>query len=300
MSPVKAKPSKRASKDKKNDTKLSSVKMPCLGLKQFKVNLPDDKSKIETTKTKIIDLGMTKDQVVVFVPKSELADMLYDSLREYRFLVSVVHSDLTKQKREKMVNHFYEGFTHILITTDLKYLNEGTIPRRVDMVVNFDLPVKRDSLDEPDIDLYLLRLPEKGVVFYLLVLILKSYNFYDATGVVFYLLSGDKENMIMEKLERHLDRTITEVPSWESRKDFELAFIEAGIRSCLMNSSPIKKPILTYNGSTSLGNCSTSTKLASHIVGRFSMRTMISNGSLMEDQKWKKRKQDNYGRINLD
>ncbi|GJZ69953.1 DEAD-box ATP-dependent RNA helicase 38 [Tanacetum coccineum] len=259
---------------------LSSVKMPCLGLKQFKVNLPDDKSKIETTKTKIIDLGMTKDQVVVFVPKSELADMLYDSLREYRFLVSVVHSDLTKQKREKMVNHFYEGFTHILITTDLKYLNEGTIPRRVDMVVNFDLPVKRDSLDEPDIDLYLLRLPEKGVVF--------------------YLLSGDKENMIMEKLERHLDRTITEVPSWESRKDFELAFIEAGIRSRLMNSSPIKKPILTYNGSTSLGNCSTSTKLASHIVGRFSMRTMISNGSLMEDQKWKKRKQDNYGRINLD
>ncbi|GKB91369.1 hypothetical protein Tco_0963641 [Tanacetum coccineum] len=168
------------------------------------------------------------------------------------------------------------------------------------MVVNFDLPVKRDSLDEPDIDLYLLRLPEKGVVFYLLVLILKSYNFYDATGVVFYLLSGDKENMIMEKLERHLDRTITEVPSWESRKDFELAFIEAGIRSRLMNSSPIKKPILTYNGSTSLGNCSTSTKLASHIVGRFSMRTMISNGSLMEDQKWKKRKQDNYGRINLD
>ncbi|GKA81872.1 DEAD-box ATP-dependent RNA helicase 38 [Tanacetum coccineum] len=237
---------------------LSSVKMPCLGLKQFKVNLPDDKSKIETTKTKIIDLGMTKDQVVVFVPKSELADMLYDSLREYRFLVSVVHSDLTKQKREKMVNHFYEGFEWYFILTYIKH----------------------DSLDEPDVDLYLLRLPEKGVVF--------------------YLLSGDKENMIMEKLERHLDRTITEVPSWESRKDFELAFIEAGIRSRLMNSSPIKKPILTYNGSTSLGNCSTSTKLASHIVGRFSMRTMISNGSLMEDQKWKKRKQDNYGRINLD
>ncbi|GKD16235.1 hypothetical protein Tco_1205393, partial [Tanacetum coccineum] len=87
--------------------------------------------------------------------------------------------------------------------------------------VNFDLPVKRDSLDEPDIDLYLLRLPERARI----------------------------------------------VPSWESRKDFELAFIEAGIRSRLMNSSPIKKPILTYNGSTSLGNCSTSTKLASHIVG---------------------------------
>nr|GEU57223.1 probable leucine-rich repeat receptor-like protein kinase At5g49770 [Tanacetum cinerariifolium] len=38
-----------------------------------------------------------------------------------------------------------------------------TIPRKVDMVVNFDLPVKRDSLDEPDIDLYLLRLLEKVV-----------------------------------------------------------------------------------------------------------------------------------------
>ncbi|GJZ74530.1 ATP-dependent RNA helicase DBP5, partial [Tanacetum coccineum] len=224
MSPVKAKPSKRASKDKKNDTKLSSVKMPCLGLKQFKVNLPDDKSKIETTKTKIIDLGMTKDQVVVFVPKSELADMLYDSLREYRFLVSVVHSDLTKQKREKMVNHFYEGFTHILITTDLKYFNEGTIPRRVDMVVNFDLPVKRDSLDEPDIDLYLLRLPEKGVVF--------------------YLLSGDKENMIMEKLERHLDRTITELRSmFEKQAGVEKFDLIQSFHACKQEEG---KPVADY------------------------------------------------------
>lgn len=220
-----------------------SVKMPCLGLKQFKVYLPDDKSKIETTKTKIVDLGMTKDQLVIFVPSCELADMLYDSIREYRFHVSVVHHDLSKQQREEMLNSFHKRFTQILITTDLKYLNEGTIPPKVDMVVNFDLPVKHDSLDEPDIDLYFQRLPEKGVVF--------------------YLLSGDKENTVMEKLERHLDRKITEVPSWESRKDFELAFIEAGVRSCLMNSSPIKKPIM-YRGKTS-------TTLPSRCVGRMAV-----------------------------
>ncbi|PWA92957.1 ATP-dependent RNA helicase DBP5 [Artemisia annua] len=215
--------------------------MPCLGLKQFKVNVPDDKSKIETTKRKIIDLGITKNQVVIFVPKIELADMLYDSIREYHFHVSVVHRDLTKLEREEMVSNFYEMFTQILITTDLKYLNEGTIPCKVDMVVNFDVPVKRDSVEEPDIDLYLQRLPEKGVVF--------------------YLLCGDKENMIMEKLERHLDCKITEVPSWESRKDFELAFIEAGIRKRLMKSS-MNQPILTY--------CNTSTILPSDCAGRIS------------------------------
>ena len=44
------------------------------------------------------------------------------------------------------------------------------LPHQVDMVVNFDLPVKRDSLEEPDIDLYLRRLPEKGSIF---VIILK-------------------------------------------------------------------------------------------------------------------------------
>ncbi|PWA35609.1 P-loop containing nucleoside triphosphate hydrolases superfamily protein [Artemisia annua] len=80
-------------------------------------------------------------------------------------------------------------------------------------------------------------------------------------GVVFYLLCGDKENMIMEKLERHLDCKITEVPSWESRKDFELAFIEAGIRKRLMKSS-MNQPILTY--------CNTSTILPSDCAGRIS------------------------------
>ncbi|GJY62881.1 Ysc84 actin-binding domain-containing protein [Tanacetum coccineum] len=149
------------------DAQWDKSSAPCRGERlakynQFKVNLPDDKSKIETTKTKIIDLGITKDQVVIFVPKIELADMLYDSIREYHFHASVVHRDLTKQERKNMVNNFYEMFTQILITTDLKYLNEGTIPYKVDMVVNFDIPVKRDSLDEPDINLYLLRLPEKG------------------------------------------------------------------------------------------------------------------------------------------
>ena len=39
----------------------------------------------------------------------------------------------------------------------------------------------------------------------------KILHFYDATGVVFYLLCGDKDNMVMEKLERHLDCKITEV-----------------------------------------------------------------------------------------
>ena len=57
--------------------------------------------------------------------------MLYDSIREYHFHVSVVHRDLTKQEREEMVSNFYEMFTQILITTDLKYLNEGTIPCKV-------------------------------------------------------------------------------------------------------------------------------------------------------------------------
>ncbi|GKB75042.1 Ysc84 actin-binding domain-containing protein [Tanacetum coccineum] len=111
---------------------------PCRGERlakynQFKVNLPDDKSKIETTKTKIIDLGITKDQVVIFFPKIELTDMLYDSIREYHFHASVVHRDLTKQERKNMVNNFYEMFTQILITTDLKYLNEGTILYKVAM-----------------------------------------------------------------------------------------------------------------------------------------------------------------------
>ena len=64
-----------------------------------------------------------------------------------------------------------------------------------------------------------------------------------------------------------------QVPSWESRKDFELAFIEAGIRSRLMKSS-MNQPILTY--------CNTSTILPSDCVGRISSQTMISNYSFQD------------------
>ncbi|GKC74279.1 hypothetical protein Tco_1120162, partial [Tanacetum coccineum] len=62
--------------------------------------------------------------------------------------------------------------------------------------------------------------------------------------VVFYLLSGDKENMIMEKLERHLDRTITELRSmFEKQAGVEKFDLIQSFHACKQEEG---KPVADY------------------------------------------------------
>nr|XP_043626121.1 DEAD-box ATP-dependent RNA helicase 38-like isoform X3 [Erigeron canadensis] len=79
----------------------------------------------------------------------------------------------------------------------------------VNLVVNYDLPVTRAS-EEPDIDVYLQRL-----------------CFYN--GAVFNLLCGNRDNMIMERIEKNLNQDVIQVPSWTSIEKFILASNRAGL-----------------------------------------------------------------------
>lgn len=83
------------------------------------------------------------------------------------------------------------------------------------MVVNFDLPIKHECPTEPDYEVYLHPMGRAGR--------------FGRKGAVFNLLCGDRDEMITQKIERHFNHYVDDVPSWTSDQDFEDALKKAGL-----------------------------------------------------------------------
>jgi translation initiation factor 4A len=106
------------------------------GIKQFYVNVQDDKYKLEI----FCDLydTISVSQSIVYVNRKQRADWLKDMLEENKFTVSVMHSDMSSEERQDIMEQFRSGKTRILITTDL--LARGIDIQQVSVVINYDIP----------------------------------------------------------------------------------------------------------------------------------------------------------------
>ncbi|KAE9455732.1 hypothetical protein C3L33_12363, partial [Rhododendron williamsianum] len=91
-------------------------------VKQYKVKCPDELSKIMVIKDKIFELGNKLGQTIIFVRTRNSASMLHKALTEYGYEVTTIQDLLARGFDQSMVN----------------------------LVVNFDLPVKHDYPSEPD------------------------------------------------------------------------------------------------------------------------------------------------------
>ncbi|WOG96466.1 hypothetical protein DCAR_0415801 [Daucus carota subsp. sativus] len=182
-------------------------------LKQYKVYCPDERSKIMVIKDKILEMGQKVGQTIIFVKTRNSASMLHKSLVEYGYEVTTIQGALKQEDRDKIVKEFKEGLTQVLISTDL--LARGFDQAQVNLVVNYDLPLKYDTRGEPDYEVYLHRIGRAGR--------------FGRKGAVFNLLCGDRDDMLMTKIENHFNHQVTEVASWESDKDFEDALKKAGL-----------------------------------------------------------------------
>ncbi|KAL8168190.1 hypothetical protein V2J09_009689 [Rumex salicifolius] len=195
---------------KKEELSLDSVK-------QFKVNCPDELTKILVIKDKIFELGQKVGQTIIFVRTRHSASMLHKALVEYGYEVTTIQGALSQEDRDKIVKEFKDGLTQVLISTDL--LARGFDQSQVNLVVNFDLPMKYDprpgyrSNPEPDCEVYLHRVGRAGR--------------FGRNGAVFNLLCSDTDHLLMTKIEQHFGMYIAEVPSWNSEDGFEAALKEA-------------------------------------------------------------------------
>ncbi|PPS02096.1 hypothetical protein GOBAR_AA18569 [Gossypium barbadense] len=191
---------------KKEELSLESVK-------QYKVNVPDELSKVMVIKDRILEFGERLGQTIIFVRTRNSASMLHKALVEFGYDVTTIQGALNQAERDKIVKEFKDGLTQVLISTDL--LARGFDQQQVNLVINYDLPVKHDNRVEPDCEVYLHRIGRAGR--------------FGRKGAVFNLLCGDMDQMIISKIENHFDSKIAEVPDWRNEEDFKTALRSAGL-----------------------------------------------------------------------
>ncbi|OMP06535.1 hypothetical protein CCACVL1_01519 [Corchorus capsularis] len=191
---------------KKEDLSLESVK-------QYKVKVPDELSKIMVIKEKILEFGEGLGQTIIFVRTKNSASMLHKSLAHLGYDCTTIHGNLGNDDRDKIVKEFKDGLTQVLISTDL--LSRGFDQQQINLVINYDLPVKYTDPTEPDCEVYLHRIGRAGR--------------FGRKGAVFNLLCGDADEMIMSKIQSHYGAEVEEVANWRSDEEFKAALKSAGL-----------------------------------------------------------------------
>lgn len=182
-------------------------------VKQYKVQCPDELAKMEVIKDKIFEFGQKVGQTIIFVRTRESARMLHQELAKEGYKCTAIQGAQRQEERDQIIKEFKDGLTTVLITTDL--LARGFDQSQVNLVVNFDLPVKFSNPSEPDCEVYLHRIGRAGR--------------FGRKGAAFNLVCTERDKMIMEKIERHFNHVVREVPNWRSEEDFEAALKDAGL-----------------------------------------------------------------------
>ncbi|MFQ6647219.1 hypothetical protein Gotur_020596 [Gossypium turneri] len=191
---------------KKEELSLQSVK-------QYKVNCPDELAKVMVIKDRILEFGERVGQTIIFVRTRNSAITLHRILVEIGYDVTTIQGALKQEDRDKIVKEFKDGLTQVLISTDL--LARGFDQDQVNLVINYDLPVKHNHPTEPDCEVYMHRIGRAGR--------------FGRKGAVFNLLCSDADETIMTKIENHFGTEIAEVPDWRNEEDFVVALRSAGL-----------------------------------------------------------------------
>uniref|UniRef100_A0A6V7QRH4 RNA helicase n=1 Tax=Ananas comosus var. bracteatus TaxID=296719 RepID=A0A6V7QRH4_ANACO len=195
-----------------NKIYVKKEELPLEKVKQYKVQCPNKDAKIEVITKKILGLGQKIGQIIIFVHTRQSTRTLHTTLRKEGYECTSIQGDLKQEARDWVIREFKEGYTNVLITTDL--LARGFDQAQVNLVINYDLPVKFGT-DEPDCDVYLHRIGRAGR--------------FGRKGAAFNLLCSDRDRTLTEKIENHFEHPIREIPNCKSGEDFEKALKDAGL-----------------------------------------------------------------------
>jgi ATP-dependent RNA helicase DDX19/DBP5 len=97
---------------KKEDLSFAAVK-------QYKVRVPDELSKIEVINNYILEIGEKVGQTMIFVHTINSAKMLHKALFDRGYKVSSIIDVLEYNERDKIIEEFKDGLTQILISSDV-------------------------------------------------------------------------------------------------------------------------------------------------------------------------------------
>jgi translation initiation factor 4A len=111
------------------------------GIKQFYIAVDEEDWKLNV----LCDLykRIRIKQAIIYVNTRRKVEWLIDKLFQNGFNVSQLHGDMDQLKREHIMKNFRSGVIKVLITTDL--LSRGIDVQQVSLVINYDLPVSKES-----------------------------------------------------------------------------------------------------------------------------------------------------------
>lgn len=111
------------------------------GIKQFFVNVQSEDWKYDTL-TDLYDL-MRITQSVVFVNSREKCEDIAGRLKKANYTVDFMHGGMDQEQRDAVMDNFRSAKSRVLIATDI--WGRGLDVQLVSLVINYDLPVSRES-----------------------------------------------------------------------------------------------------------------------------------------------------------
>ncbi|XP_070004160.1 eukaryotic initiation factor 4A-15-like [Nicotiana sylvestris] len=156
------------------------------GIKQFYVNVGEERDKLETLCDLYESLAIT--QSVIFVNTRRKVDWLTEQMRERDHTVSATHGDMDQNTRDIIMREFRSGSSRVLISTDL--LARGIDVQQVSLVMNYDLPTQPEN--------YLHRIGRSGR--------------FGRKGVAINFVTRDDEKMLCD-IQKFYNVVIEELPA---------------------------------------------------------------------------------------
>ncbi|KAG5366189.1 ATP-dependent RNA helicase DBP5 [Yarrowia sp. B02] len=132
---------------------------------------------------------------VIFVAQRSTANSLYQRMSKNGHKVSLLHSDLSVDERDRLMDDFRFGRSKVLISTNV--IARGIDIATVSMVVNYDLPTDRNG--KPDPETYLHRIGRTGR--------------FGRSGVSISFVHDQKSYEVLDSIQMTLGMELTQVPT---------------------------------------------------------------------------------------
>jgi superfamily II DNA/RNA helicase len=110
-------------------------------ISQFYLDVEIEDQKFDT----LLDLYnlVSTSQAIIFCNTIKKVEWLEENLKKNNFPITVIHSNITMDERNSILEQFKNGHTRLLLTTDL--LARGIDIPQVNMVINYDLPYNKET-----------------------------------------------------------------------------------------------------------------------------------------------------------
>lgn len=156
------------------------------GIKQYYVELEEPYQKVLVIQDlyNLLNLNM----VIIYCNEKKRVNKLYDELTKNNHVVSIIHSDLSLEERERAMAEFRKCKSKVLISTDL--IGRGIDVQQTSVIINYDLPFNRDN--------YIHRIGRSGR--------------HGRKGTAINLLCGKKDMELKRDLEQYYETQIDLLP----------------------------------------------------------------------------------------